>query len=187
MWNQSLTAKPTPVIFSHVLLNTWMFVFLVSLQTILFCLFSLLHVLGYISCRCIDHLSKCLRLQKHLFILFLLSPLSFPLIQHHHVSSCFCHLFSSQVPHEPLKHLFSCSEETFGHSPIPQVSSVTLLRCSLLGMSFRMENLCTPGAGNVGSQLVVSHICLRLLLGKLSQSSDLTKADLPEVFLWGIK
>lgn len=135
IWNQSPTAKPPPVIF---LTCSWtlecLSVTLVSLQTLLFCLFSLFYVPGYTSCRSIIHLSKCLRLQKHLFIL---SPL-FCLIPMNPAATrsvpCFCHLFSPQVPHKsglPLKHLLCYSEETFGHSPTPRVSSVPILRCSL--------------------------------------------------------
>lgn len=183
MGNQSLTAKPTPVIFLMCsFLNTWMFVcfFRISANSVLFCLFSLLYVPGCTSCRCVIQLSKCLRLQKHLFILFLPCHLwyaSFPLIQQ---PSLF---FSSPSQAWAASQRPSfCSEETFGHSPNHQCPLPTLLGCSLFGWDVLCNGeLSLVPLRNRECGLTVGcfpFLCLKLLLGKLSQGSDLTKADL---------
>lgn len=156
-------------------------VFLVSLQTLLFCLISLLYAWLY-QLQVYHSVSKVFKTIGAPFChLLLLSPLLCLIPINPAVTTsvpCLCHLFSSQVPHKselPLKHFPSYSEEIFGHSPITQVSSVH--------PSFRMESFLLhslhPRNRKCGLTIgFFPDLCLKLLLGKLSQSSDLTKADL---------
>lgn len=105
--------------------------FNISTNSVLFCLFSLLYVLGYISCRSIIQLSKCLRLQKHLCMFFL--PItSVPINPTSPSQFLFLPSLLKSLTNWVAFHLPSYSQQTFGTSPIPRVSSVTLVRCSLL-------------------------------------------------------
>lgn len=136
-------------------------VFLVSLQTLLFCLISPLYAWLY-QLQVYHSVSKVFKTIGAPFCHLLpLSPLLCLIPINPAVTTsvpCFCHLFSSQVPHKselPLKHFLPTLRRYLGTAPLHKCPLSTL---PLEWRAFSCTH-CTLGTGNVGSQQAFFQIC----------------------------